>query len=193
MSVSVATGKPQPAGSRRCYECGQEKSLSQFSRNRSEPTGYQWRCRTCSNDAARAYHAANRETLNKKKRENARTVYASQTPEARWAADLWNRHGMLPAQWQAMRDEQVGLCYLCLRPLPDGPREIHVDHDHGCCPKRRSCRLCRRGLACRYCNVGVGALGDSPERLRLVADNLERVQAVVRARIAKAPKAEPLF
>lgn len=178
---------------RRCCKCGQEKTLSQFNKNRSEPTGYQWICRTCQNDLSREYHAANREALNKRKRENARQVYASQTPEARWAHEIGYRHGMTPAQWQAMRDEQGGLCYLCLRPLPEGAREIVVDHDHRCCPPRRSCRLCRRGLACRNCNTGIGALGDSPERMRLAADNLERAQAAALVRIASAPQAEPLF
>lgn len=51
---------------------------------------------------------------------------------------------MSTAQWHAMRDKQGGLCYLCLRPLPEGAKEIVIDHDHRCCPPRRSCRLCRR-------------------------------------------------
>lgn len=185
---------PLPASSvRRCGGCGTEKTLSQFNRNRAEPTGYQWVCRTCQNDLSREYHAANRETLNKRKRENARKVYASQTPEARWASDLRSRHGMNPAQWQAMRDGQDGLCYLCLCPLPEGAKEIHIDHDHSCCPKRRSCALCRRGLTCRYCNVAIGAMGDDPERMRLAADNLERARAAFLARAASAPKADRLF
>jgi hypothetical protein len=182
-----------PSSVRRCGKCGTEKTLSQFNKNRAEPTGYQWICRTCQNDLSREYHAANRETLNKVKRENARKVYASQTPEARWACQLKYSHGMTPAQWQAMRDEQDGLCYLCLRPLPEGAKEIHIDHDHRCCPKRRSCALCRRGLTCRYCNVGVGAMGDDPERMRLAADNLERAQAAARVMIAGAPQAGMLF
>lgn len=178
---------------RRCYKCGQEKMLSQFNKNRSEPTGYQWQCRTCQNDISREYHAANREALNKRKRENARKVYASQTPEARWAWQLKYSHGMTAAQWQAMRDEQGGLCYLCLRPLPEGAKEIVIDHDHRCCQKRRSCALCRRGLACMKCNVGIGALGDSPELLRIAADNLERAQAAATARIMSAPTTDHLF
>lgn len=188
------TPLPQtPPPMRRCNGCGQEKRLSQFNKNRAEPTGYQWRCRTCQNDASRAYHAANKEARNKKQRENARKVYASQTPEARWAQDLRYRHGMTLAQWQAMCDEQDGLCYLCLRPLPEGAKEIVIDHDHSCCPPRKSCARCRRGMACRYCNVGVGALGDSPERMRLAADNLERARAAALARITSAPQAGRLF
>jgi hypothetical protein len=178
---------------RRCYKCDQEKTLGQFNKNRNEPTGYQWICRTCQNDLSREYHAANRENRNKQQRENARKVYASQTPEARWAHEMSYRHGMTPADWQAMRDEQGGLCYLCLRPLQEGARETVVDHDHSCCPPRRSCARCRRGLACRNCNTGIGALGDSPERLRIVADSLERAQGRVLPLIATRPRAEPLF
>lgn len=191
--IRVTAGTQTAPSMRRCNGCGLEKMLSQFNKNRAEPTGYQWRCRTCQNDYSRAYHAEHRETRNKQQRENARRVYASQTPGARWASDLKNRHGMTPAQWQLMRDEQSGLCYLCLRPLPEGAKLIVIDHDHSCCPPRRSCRLCRRGLACRYCNVGIGALGDSPERMRLAADNLERAQAIAAALIAKTPLADTLF
>jgi hypothetical protein len=167
--------------------------LSQFNKNRAEPTGYQWTCRTCQNDLSRAYHAANRETRNEQKRDYARKVYASQTPEARWAYQLKYSHGMTLAQWQAMRDDQDGLCYLCLRPLSEGAKEIHIDHDHRCCPKRRSCALCRRGLTCRHCNVAIGAMGDDPERMRLAAGNLEQARAAATSRIMSAPQACTLF
>jgi hypothetical protein len=92
-----------------------------------------------------------------------------------------------------MYEEQDGRCYLCLRPLPDGPAGIDVDHDHGHCGKDRSCSLCWRGLACHDCNAGIGFLGDSPERLRIAADNLERAQAATRLLIMSAPRQEALF
>ena len=100
---------------------------------------------------------------------------------------------MYPAQWQAMWDEQHGKCYLCLEPLPENRKLVHVDHDHGHCPRQRSCSLCRRGLACGGCNLGIGAMGDSPERLRIAADNLERAQAMVKALMLSAPQQESLF
>jgi hypothetical protein len=33
---------------------------------------------------------------------------------------------------------------------------IFIDHDHACCPGKRSCGRCLRGLLHRTCNVAVG-------------------------------------
>lgn len=105
----------------------------------------------------------------------------AKSPEDRWREKLWSSHRMHPAQWEAMFAEQDGKCYLCMQLLPDDRRDVHIDHDHGHCPQRKSCNLCRRGLACESCNLAIGHLADSPERLRIIADNLERAQTVTRA------------
>jgi hypothetical protein len=81
-------------------------------------------------------------------------------------------HGLTPDEWQAMWEQQQGLCYLCEQPLPPGKGTV-IDHDHSCCPKHKSCAKCRRGLACFQCNVAVGMAGDDPERLALIARNFE--------------------
>ena len=87
-----------------------------------------------------------------------------------------------------MWEAQGGCCYLCGKPLKVGPR-THTEHDHSCCPNSRSCRLCRRGLACQPCNHIVGLVQDDMDLLRLIAANFEPVQAAARARIAAADNA----
>jgi recombination endonuclease VII len=83
--------------------------------------------------------------------------------------------------------DQEGKCYLCGDPLdPDVYRGIHLDHDHACCPLGRSCELCRRGLACRQCNVLIGWVQDDPDRLRRIADGLEAANALVRERMKES-------
>jgi hypothetical protein len=37
-----------------------------------------------------------------------------------------------------------------------------IDHDHQCCPGRKSCGLCFRGLICSTCNKGLGYFDDDP-------------------------------
>lgn len=81
---------------------------------------------------------------------------------------------LTPGQYEAMLEAQGGGCAICGSPPPTDGRALAVDHDHSCCPGRRSCGRCVRGLLCMHCNQGIGRLGDDPDRLRLAADYLER-------------------
>ena len=92
-----------------------------------------------------------------------------------------HKHGQWIAEdWAAMWEVQDGRCYLCGDDLASG--KVHIDHDHQCCPAGRSCRDCRRGLACGQCNQAIGLTGDDPGKLRRIAGNLEAAQQAARAR-----------
>lgn len=91
-------------------------------------------------------------------------------------------HTLFAQLWE----EQAGKCYLCGEPLPPG-RHTHIDHDHSCCPKGKTCSYCRRGLACSRCNHLIGHAGDDPELMRRVADNFEPVNIRTKARLASRP------
>jgi hypothetical protein len=85
-----------------------------------------------------------------------------------------------------MWDAQSGHCYLCDRPM-DRSGNIHVDHDHSCCPggeRTDSCRACRRGLVHAGCNWIIGMVGEDMDLLRLIVDSFVSVQAAARERIA---------
>lgn len=94
------------------------------------------------------------------------------------------------ALFNALWDAQDGKCYLCREPLlRDQPREVHLDHDHRCCPLNRSCERCRRGLACRRCNYLIGLAKDDPDCLRRIADGLEKAISGVAVRL-QVPRRE---
>lgn len=81
-------------------------------------------------------------------------------------------HGLTLEQYEHALVVQGGLCAVCGTDKP-GKRGFHVDHDHNCCPRKTSCGKCVRGLLCHNCNVGLGLLGDSPDRLRNAVAYLE--------------------
>jgi ribosomal protein L37AE/L43A len=127
-------------------------------------------------EAARRYYRDNRERiLARAKERRAQDLMAKKSYQ----------HGI---EWEplfaALWEAQGGKCYLCGDELrPDQPRAIHLDHDHSCCPLARSCERCRRGLACKDCNRLIGIARDDPDRLRRIADGLERANEAVRERM----------
>jgi hypothetical protein len=51
--------------------------------------------------------------------------------------------------------EQGNACGMCHEVFTERS-VIFVDHDHRCCPEKRSCGRCVRGLLCLRCNTGLG-------------------------------------
>lgn len=79
------------------------------------------------------------------------------------ARNLKYNHGLTMSEYDALLAAQAGCCAICGR-KPDG-KKLHVDHDHACCPGKRSCGDCVRGLLCGPCNTAVGLLQDDPDVL----------------------------
>lgn len=71
---------------------------------------------------------------------------------------------------------QNDVCYLCEEPLDFDLAHIDHDHSHETC-QGHGCKVCVRGLTHNQCNTGIGLFGENPERMRRVADNLERMLA----------------
>lgn len=190
-----------------CTKCGTTKPAAEFAVDRAKSDGLDSWCRTCRNAARRDRYNANLDHEQQRSRDyydaNRDTIRTSRTSEinhqryvawkARYPGGLriqWLKaaHGIAPEQWAAMLAEQGGQCYLCEQPLPDDPRKIAVDHDHTCCPAKRSCSTCRRGLAHTYCNGVIGFAGDDPAVLRRIADNLEQAKQITAALRLTAPE-----
>ena len=69
-------------------------------------------------------------------------------------------YGLTAEQYEAEVQARNGLCDMCKRPQQSGIR-LAIDHDHTCCPERRACDKCRRGLLCTNCNIILGSAHDS--------------------------------
>jgi len=137
----------------------------------------------------------------RRKPRNHRAWY-QQNRDKSYISWLRKSHGMRPEDWMDLWDAQDGRCYLCSEEMeqPNGSRKIGlgsatvvIDHDHSHCPRNTSCRICRRGLAHTWCNLGIGKFGDDPTRLRRAADALEAALLEVQNRKHEAFTLVPLF
>jgi hypothetical protein len=74
---------------------------------------------------------------------------------------LLKKYGLLPREYQAMKDSQNNRCRICSQ-----EKKLAVDHDHN--PPFKV-----RGLLCISCNAVLGLMKDSPALLRAAASYLE--------------------
>lgn len=74
-------------------------------------------------------------------------------------------YGLTQEQIDQLIADRNGLCDICHKPAKTG-KKLNVDHDH------KTGKF--RGMLCWSCNVGLGHLGDTPERLCAAAEYLER-------------------
>lgn len=102
----------------------------------------------------------------KRHRKSKRFLESRRTFAVKW------RYGITFEQYDAMLNAQNGGCAIC----GDVPKlkSLHIDHDHSCCPGKRSCGKCIRGLLCGSCNWGIAYLKDSPLILRQAENYLSK-------------------
>ena len=74
------------------------------------------------------------------------------------------RYGMTIEEYEALLAQQGGTCAVC--DSDNNGRTMHVDHCHA--------NGHVRGLLCSPCNTALGLSADDPERLRSLANYLER-------------------
>lgn len=114
------------------------------------------------------YREANREKIRAQQR-----AYAAAHPEKRRAARL-RRWNLTIEQYDAMLEAQGGGCAICgSEDSGQEGRRFHIDHDHACCPKNKSCGECIRGLLCHHCNTALGGFRDDPSLLAKAIDYLK--------------------
>jgi Recombination endonuclease VII len=88
---------------------------------------------------------------------------------------LRHRFNLTPEQVIVMLKKQNNRCKLCQRLLI----KFVIDHDHKCCPSRRSCGRCVRGLLCVSCNAMLGQLS------RVIRIGIKRVKKYLGEKFAR--------
>lgn len=140
-----------------------------------------------SRESKRNYRRRHREAISRRRTELRQAKISRDGIEGERARARRSRHGAnyLDVLAQAWAD-QGGCCYLCGDQMEKD--KAVMDHDHTCCRPQRTCKACRRGLACHRCNRLIGQCRDDPELLRRIADNLEIATKAARLRIAEKPR-----
>jgi hypothetical protein len=115
-------------------------------------------CRQCAAKATKRYNEKNPERVRQSWRRYRRATY------------MMGKYGLTDEDYWRMYEEQGEVCAICGKPdpavHPTQERPLHIDHDHT--------TGAVRALLCRGCNMGIGAMGDDPARVRAAAEYLER-------------------
>ena len=142
---------------KRCLGCGTEKPNTDdfFSKHKPSPNGLRPRCKECQRAYTKQYlpsHRKERQTYDREHR-------------IKWRYGI-DKGKLLEIQNFRCANEFCGNVI--------DLRTGHVDHDHSCCSKDRSCGKCVRGVLCGNCNRAAGMLKDSAPRCRGLALYLEK-------------------
>ncbi len=149
---------------KKCTECGEEKSTSEFYRQRASRDGLSKCCKICNNTRCAMYRKSNSEKVRARG-----ALYRSQNPGRSRAYHLLRKFNLTPESWTSLLASQNNCCANqgCKATEPAGKyNQWHVDHDHS------SGKV--RGLLCTTCNIALGLLKDQPNRILGLANYLSR-------------------
>jgi hypothetical protein len=125
-----------------CTKCGDIKPIEQFCIDRSVRSGRHPVCKACEVKRVRAWREAHPDYVSRHVRDLRANGLA--------------RYGLTVEAYDQLLQAQRGLCAICGKACTTG-QALSVDHEHA------TGRI--RGLLCKKCNMAIGLLNDSPERL----------------------------
>lgn len=153
-----------------CSSCKTEKPLADFSKQKSNPDGYKYKCKSCQSKRTKELRNLDPKRYNsysKKYREANIEKYAE------WRYKT--RHGITKTEMFTLLKEQGDACLICKTKDP-GIKGWVIDHDHSCCGDINSCNKCRRGILCSSCNTMLGFAKDNIGVLAKAVEYLEEYE-----------------
>lgn len=138
-----------------CTECGLEKPLDEFNKNKSKKDGLQQRCRSCDNERAKTYYAANAERMkkqigvrNKRLRNEAQEwvcVYLDTHP----CVDC-GETDILVLEFDHLKDKELSISNMCLRGWSVDKIKQEITKCEVVCANDHRRRTARRGNHFRH-------------------------------------------
>jgi recombination endonuclease VII len=155
-----------------CRICNIEKSLEDdfYRTNRS------W-CKPCLREYNKEYRKRRPFDVNA----YLKKLTADEYSAVRRKGNLGTWYRLTPERYAEMLAAQGGGCAVCGTSMEIGgktSRSMAVDHDHTCCPGRKSCGSCIRGILCGNCNRGLGQFNDDPDRLEKAVAYLRNARSM---------------
>jgi len=153
---------------RRCKQCelnrrqtDRAKAVKKAGRPPYDPSKYQ------------KWYAANAEVAKQRQRDARKN-----NPDQFRGYEYKKRFGITLEEYNKMLADQNNRCKACKTDEPGGKyNRFMVDHDHSCCPGRKCCGKCIRGLLCHSCNLTLGNALDNPKRLANLAKYIRDFRA----------------
>lgn len=154
----------------KCKGCDEDKTLSDFYLDRGKPKK---KCKVCVKTARNERYASNplpqielsRSYRDKNKDELRQKRKDTYDPNKQRARVIKNLYNISLEDYDKLLVFQNYRCGVCKRHVDELPGVLQVDHDHACCPGKKSCGNCIRGLLCNSCNGGLGLFNDDADRL----------------------------
>jgi hypothetical protein len=81
--------------------------------------------------------------------------YASVCKDCKRSKKLESAYGLTLEAWNSLFESQRNCCAICKSP-DTGGKGWATDHDHACCPGKKTCGNCVRSILCYHCNTTVG-------------------------------------
>ena len=163
---------------KQCIKCQEVKPLTEFAKSTQRPSGYQNHCKVCDNIRKRESEKRIREAdpvLWSERQKKYFSTYKQKHPdrvkEQDYRRNLKDRFGLTVEQYDEMLRRQGGVCICGTAP---GAKRLAVDHDWKCCPSKKSCGKCVRGLLCSNCNTALGLLKENKETIAKLLDYMEK-------------------
>jgi hypothetical protein len=109
--------------------------------------------------------------------------YQKRYKTQRYEYQIKYRYGITFEEFLEKVVDQEGKCKICEKSMTfgKGRHAACVDHNHGCCPGKRSCGKCIRGIICSSCNKLLGLSYDNISILKKAIVYLDGDQCLVKS------------
>jgi len=153
------------AENRMCGSCGEEKSLSAFSKDKKGKGGLSSKCKECAKEATRLWKLANPEQARLAVKNcfnrNRQQYYSSHNER-----QLLVKYGLTKEAYVTLVQNCGDICPICGREFGvTAYTKPVIDHCH------TSGKV--RGLICRQCNIGLGAFKDNIKSMKNAIEYLK--------------------